>query len=328
MKRSKKNLVIGLVLLLVFGVSLFIGRYPQPFFTPIRILGEDELALRVLLNIRLPRIIAAMLLGASLSLSGYIFQITFSNPIADGGVLGINQAAGFGAALAIIIGGYSFFSVQISALLFGLLSIILVFLLSRIIHTENKVINQLFAGIAVSAIFSSGVGILKYVADPLQELPNIVFWLLGDISSITWERLLPVVPQIMLGIFIIWMLRWRVNILAVDEDVAFSLGVKSQHEKLFILAVAIFLTASVISYAGLVGWVGLIIPNIVRTLYGSTGQKTIPAILMMGAGYTVICDTIARSLIPGEIPLGIFTALIGALLLIVMVGMRKMKIHL
>ncbi|KUK46681.1 MAG: Transport system permease protein [Anaerolinea thermophila] len=308
------------------GISLFIGRYPQPIFTPVRLLWEDELAKALILNIRLPRLIAAALLGASLSISGYIFQMAFSNPLADGGILGVNQAAGFGAALAIITTGYTFVQIQISALLFGILSIFLVLLLSRIIKTESTIINQIFAGIAISAIFSSGIGILKYMADPLQELPNIVFWLLGDLSSITWERILPVIPQILIGISILWALRWRVNALALDENVSFSLGAGKKRETYFILFIAVLLTASVISYAGLVGWIGLIIPNIVRTIFGTTGQKSIPATLMIGAGYAVICDTLARTLIPGEIPLGILTAILGAIAMIVLVSAGKIRI--
>ncbi|NMB61458.1 MAG: iron ABC transporter permease [Chloroflexi bacterium] len=324
MKKKVFILFIGLVL--VMGISLFVGRYPRPFFTPLRLVMQDELARTLILHIRLPRLVAAALLGASLALSGYIFQTIFANPIADGGVLGVNQAAGFGAALAIISSGYNFAQVQGSALFFGIVSIIMVFFLSKFIKTENTIINQIFAGIAISAIFSSGIGIIKYMADPLQALPNIVFWLLGDLSSITWRRLLPVVPQIMIGIIILYAMRWRVNALALDENVAFSLGAGKKRETYFILIMAVLLTASVISYAGLVGWIGLIIPNITRTIFGATGQKAIPAALMIGAAYAVFCDTLARTLIPGEIPLGIFTALIGAVLMVILVGSGKIRI--
>ena len=323
---KKKDLLLFCGLVLVIGISLFIGRYPKPFFTPIRLLWEDELAKSLILNIRLPRILAAVLLGTSMAVAGYVFQTAFSNPIADGGVLGVNQAAGFGAALAIITGGYTFLTVQISALFFGILSIVLVFFLSKIIKTESAILNQIFAGIAISAIFSSGIGILKYLADPLQELPNIVFWLLGDLSSITWERIVPVVPQICIGLLIIWIYRWRINALALDDDVAFSLGAGGKGETYFILFIAVLLTASVISYSGLVGWIGLIIPNITRSLLGSNGYKSLPSTMIIGAGYCVICDTFARSLIAGEIPLGIFTALFGALLMIILVSSGKVRI--
>lgn len=323
---KKKDLLLFCGLVLIIGISLFMGRYPKPFFTPIRLLWEDELAKSLILNIRLPRILAAVLLGMSMAVAGYVFQTAFSNPIADGGVLGVNQAAGFGAALAIITGGYTFLNVQISALFFGILSIVLVFFLSKIIKTESAILNQIFAGIAISAIFSSGIGILKYMADPLQELPNIVFWLLGDLSSITWERILPVVPQICIGLLIIWIYRWRINALALDDDVAFSLGAGGKGETYFILFIAVLLTASVISYSGLVGWIGLIIPNITRSLLGSNGYKSLPSTMIIGAGYCVICDTFARSLIAGEIPLGIFTALFGALLMIILVGSGKVRI--
>ena len=323
---QKKNLRLFIVLIVIMGISLFIGRYPKPVFTPPRLLWEDDLAHALIMNIRLPRLIAAALLGASLAISGYIFQMAFSNPLADGGILGVNQAAGFGAALAIISTGYTFIHIQISSLFFGILSIFLVLLLSRVIKTDSPIINQVFAGIAISAVFSSGLGILKYTADPLQELPNIVFWLLGDLSSITWERILPVIPQIAIGIAILWALRWRVNALALDENVAFSLGAGAKKETYLILFVAVLLTASVVSYAGLVGWIGLIIPNIVRTVFGTTGQKSIPATLMIGAGYAVICDTLARTLIPGEIPLGIITALLGAVMMVVLVSSGKIRV--
>ncbi len=327
MRMKKKNIFLFCILVIIVGISLFVGRYPKPVFTPMHLLWDDPLAKLLILNIRLPRILAAVLLGASLALSGYVFQMVFSNPIADGGVLGVNQAAGFGAALAIVTSGYVYTQVQLSALFFGILSIFLIFFLSRIIKTESTIINQIFAGIAISAVFSSGIGILKYLADPLQELPNIVFWLLGDLSSITWGRLLPLIPQIIIGITIIWAYRWRINALTLDENVAFSLGAGKKFETHFILIIAVLLTASVISYAGLVGWIGLIIPNLVRTIFGTTGQRAIPAIIMIGAAYTVICDTLARTLIAGEIPLGILTALIGAILLVVLVSSGKIRIR-
>ncbi len=197
----------------------------------------------------------------------------FSNPIADGGVLGVNQAAGFGAALAIITGGYSFAQVQGSALFFGILSIVMVFFLSKFIKTENAIINQIFAGIAISAIFSSGIGIVKYMADPLQEHPKHRFLAAGG-------SLFDHLGQALAGDspncdrhYRLYAMRWRVNALALDENVAFSLGAGKKRETYFVLVMAVLLTASVISYAGLVGWIGLIIPNITRTIFVPPDKK-------------------------------------------------------
>jgi iron complex transport system permease protein len=304
--------LLGLALVLILILSMFIGRYPSlNTFNPSTLM-KDELALRLLFNLRLPRLLTAALLGMTLSAAGFIFQMIFSNPLVEPGFLGVSQGAAFGAAFAIIFLGHSAWLVQGTSTFFALLGLALSYLLARRIRLGGWILRLVLTGIAVSAMFSSGLGILKYMADPLSQLPEITFWLLGGLWSITWARLLSITPAVLLGLIIAYRMRWRLNLLSLNDETAFSLGAQPVRERALLLGGAVLGTAAVISVAGMIGWVGLIIPHISRRLFGADARFALPATILTGGIFTVICDDLARTLLPGEIPLGILTSLIGA----------------
>ncbi len=314
----KRRIVWGLtlVLLVVLGLSLLVGRYPAPYgMSPFR-LFHDATAQRLVLMLRLPRILTACLLGMALAASGTVLQMIFRNPLVEPGFLGISQGAAFGAAFSIIVIGPQAGTLQVSAALFACLGLALSYFLARRIRYGGWVLRLVLAGIAVSALFSSGVGILKYMADPLTQLQDIVFWTLGGLSGITWTKLGMVVPMALPALVLLVLMRWRLNLLALQDETVFSLGTQPARERTVLLVAAVAATAAVVSVSGIVGWVGLIVPHLARRLLGADAQRALPASLLMGAIFVVICDDLARTLLPGEIPLGILTSLVGALVFI------------
>lgn len=305
---------LGVALLMVAVLSLFVGRYPSPFWTPPRLLWEDDLATRVVWSLRLPRIVAAMLLGMSLSGAGIVFQTVFRNPLVEPGFLGVSQGAAFGAALAILgLGrGASPFVVEASAMLLALAGLALSYTVARRLQFGGWVLRLVLGGIAVSALFSAGVGIIKYLADPMADLPAITFWLLGDLSGITWQAVLHLLPFVLPGLAVLLVMRWRLNLLGLQDETAFSLGVSLSRERGVLLLSAVAAVAAVTAVAGIVGWVGLLVPHLARRAYGADSRIALPASLLIGGIFVVVCDDVARTMFAGEIPLGIVTSLAGA----------------
>lgn len=323
--RARRWVALLAGLLLVFLLSIFIGRYPQPYWMPPRLLQQDELARQLVLALRLPRLLAALMMGASLAAAGNVLQMVFRNPLVGPGILGVSQGAGFGAALAILTLSTMPLAVELSALLFASLGLVLSYLIARQLHYGGWVLRLILSGIAVSAMFSAGIGLLKYLADPLTQLPEITFWLLGGLWSVTWREVLLMLPFVSVGLIIMYLMRWRLNLLSLSEETAFSLGSRMGRERALLLMGAVAAIAAVTAVGGVIGWVGLIIPHMARRLFGASAQRTVPATILLGAIFVVFCDTLARSLRPGEIPLGIITSLLGALifiLLMITVGRR------
>jgi len=224
----------------------------------------------------------------------------------------VSQGAAFGAALSIVFLGNTAWLVQGSATLFAFIGLGLSYFLAHRLRYGGWVLRLVLAGIAVSALFSAGVGMLKYVADPLRQLPEITFWLLGGLWSITWPQLRAILPVTALALFVLVQMRWRLNLLALEDATAFSLGVAPARERILVLTAAVAATAAVISVSGMVGWIGLIMPHLARRLYGADSRRALPAALLLGGLFTLLCDDMARTLLAGEIPLGILTSLLGA----------------
>jgi iron complex transport system permease protein len=178
------------------------------------------------------------------------------------------------------------------------------------------------AGIAVSALFSSAVGLLKYTADPLTELPEITFWLLGGLWGVDWGDALRILPVVVVALAVMTLMRWRLNLLSLDDETAFSLGTAPARERTLLLVAAVAATASVVSVAGIVSWVGLIVPHIARRVLGANAQHALPGAILLGGAFAVACDDVGRAALAGEIPLGILTALIGALVFVIMMVSR------
>jgi len=310
--RSGELAWLALLLIVALALSLFVGRYPAPpFLTPGRLV-TDELAQRLVWSLRLPRALAAVLLGMSLAGAGTILQMILGNPLVEPGFLGVSQGAAFGASLSIIFLGNAAWLVQGSAALFAFVGLGLSYILAHRLRYGGWVLRLVLAGIAVSALFSAGVGMLKYVADPLRQLPEITFWLLGGLWSMTWTQLRAIVPITLIALLIMYRMRWRLNLLALEDATAFSLGVAPNRERILVVTAAVAATAAVISVSGIVGWIGLIVPHVARRLYGADARRALPAALLLGGLFSLLCDDVARTLLAGEIPLGILTSLLGA----------------
>jgi iron complex transport system permease protein len=309
------------VLLAVFILSLFLGRYPGPYFTTPDTLSQDALARRLVLNLRLPRVIMAMLTGMVLSAAGTVFQMIFRNPLVDSGFLGVSAGASFGASLAIVILGGRVWEIQCCAAFFGMLGLGASYVLGRRLRFGDWVLRLVLAGIAISAIYTSGTGLLKYLADPLQKLPDLTLWLLGGLWGIAWVDLVQILPVCLICLAILYLLRWRLNLLSMKDETVFSLGVAAGRERLILLLAAVISTAAVVSKTGSIAWVGLIMPHLARRWLGSDAQQSLPGAMLIGGLFVVVCDDIARTLLPGEIPLGVLFSFIGAVIfLIIMLG--------
>ncbi|NQT57800.1 MAG: iron ABC transporter permease [Bacteroidetes bacterium] len=316
-------LILTVVTSIVIVISLFTGRYPKAGFSfPTNVL-TDDLALRIIWIIRIPRILSALLIGAVLASSGYVFQMLFANPLVEPGFLGVSQGAAFGAAGSILIFGYIPILIQISSALFAVIGLILSFSLASKFHFGGWILRLILAGIAVSALFSSGLGLLKYTADPMSELQDITFWLLGGLWDADWNNLLSIMLVCIISLTILYLYRWRLNVLSLDDRSAHAAGISPVFEKRLLLLVATAGTAAAISVSGLVGWVGLIVPHLARKLVGSDSRFALPVSMILGALYLLICDTVGRSLLAGELPLGILTSIGGALLFIILLTSRK-----
>lgn len=313
-RRQHTLLALAVALLLVLALSLLVGRYPTPGLMSWQQLAGDDLALRLVLNLRLPRLLAALLLGMTLASAGMVFQLLFSNPLVEPGFLGVSQGAAFGAAVSIVLLGGSAVATQSLAIGFALAGLAISTFLARRLRYGGWILRLLLAGIAVSALFSAGLGLLKVLADPLSQLPELTFWLLGGLASVTWNEVLSVLPAALLGLATMGLYRWRLNLLALNEQTAFSLGVAPTVERWLLIFAAVLPTAALISIAGMVGWVGLIMPHIARRLFETDTRYSLPAAMLLGGIFTVLCDDLARTLLPGEIPLGILTSLFGALI--------------
>ncbi len=310
----RRGLLPGLAvaLLVATALSLLLGRYPSAFLSsPGSILG-DELALSLVLKLRLPRVAAALLLGTSLAAAGMVFQMLFRNPLVDSGFLGVSQGAAFGASLAIVGAAGSALSVQLGAAAFALLGLAASALLAQRLRFGGSVLRLVLAGIAVSSLFTAGTGILKYLADPHRQLPDITFWLLGGLWGITWPDLAHMLPVALPALAVIVAMRWRLNLLALREETAFSLGAAPRRERLVLLLAATVGTAAVVAKAGQITWVGLVVPHLARRLAGSDARRALPASLLLGALFVLLCDDLSRTVLAGEIPLGILTSLLGA----------------
>ena len=264
----------------------------------------------VVFNVRLPRIILAALVGAGLSCAGAAFQGMFTNPLATPDTLGVASGASFGAVLAMMFDA-NLIVIQIMALIFGLVACLLTYNISKI-KGKSSVIMIVLAGMVVSAMFQAFVSLLKYVADPLDKLPSITYWLMGSMSSATYKTLILGCPFIIIGIAVIFTLRWRLNILSLNEDEVKAMGVNIKLMRMLIIVAASLITSSCVSMCGQVGWVGLLIPHIARMIMGSNNTRVVPISISLGAIFMLIMDTFARSATEAEIPLSILTAIIGA----------------
>lgn len=309
----------ALAVLALFLLSFLVGPYPIPPGTVARVFlaqvhlaerGWSEAVEMVVLDVRGPRIAAALVVGAALACAGATYQNLFRNPLVSPGVLGVSSGAGFGAALGILF-GLPGAAIQGMAFLLGLAAVAVTVWLGRSFDRHASLV-LVVAGLVVSAFFQALVSLTKIAADPLNQLPSITFWLLGGLSRTTPAALLGVLVPIAVAGLVLHALRWQVHALAAGEDEARSLGVDVRRVRLALILAATLMTATATSLCGIVGWVGLLIPHIVRMLVGPGFAAVLPMSALLGGGFLLGMDNLARASGTYEVPLGILTALIGA----------------
>ena len=306
-------------LLALFLLSFVMGRYGVPLGQVVRILlsgvlplGQtwtDNMAIAVL-NVRLPRILLACLVGCGLSAAGTGYQTVFQNPMAAPDILGASSGACFGAALAILT-GQSAVMITVFAFLTSLLSVALVYLVGN--HTRgNRVVNLLLAGIMVGSLFSACTSYIKLVADPTNQLPQITYWLMGSLSGTRMGTVKFAAVCMAVGLVPLLLLRWRMNLLTLSPDEARAMGVHTDRLRLAVILSSTVLTAAAVSVSGMIGWVGLVIPHLSRRIVGSDCRRLMPMSCLFGAAFLLLVDNMARCLTATEIPIGILTAFVGA----------------
>ena len=321
MRVKNKNLLAVVFLLLpgVFlWVSLFVGRYELSVKEVLTFIFHNEewanaqglgIQYALIWNIRLPRALQALLVGAALAVSGGALQGMFRNPLVDAGMLGVSNGAAFGACLGILISGDS---VVIYTLSFigGLSAVLFSYLISKI-YQSAPAVTLVLGGVVVSSVFSALVSFIKYIADPLEKLPTITFWLMGSLSKASFNDMKIAIFPIGIGIVGIMALRWRINVLSIGEKEALTLGVNTTLCRVIVIFCASIATAGAVCISGTIGWIGLIIPHIVRMLIGNDNRVMLPVSLSVGGTFLLLIDILARSLTSAEIPLGVLTAMIG-----------------
>lgn len=319
---SHKISVLALMtipLILLFFISFLIGRYPVSpneviiaLTSKIFFINTDLPATvnTIIFDIRLPRILGAMIVGASLSIAGASFQGLFQNPLVSPDKLGVSAGAGFGAALAILFSA-SVFMIQASAFFWGLTAVGLTYFLGRAFK-GTSMLTLVLCGIAIASLFSALLSLIKYVADPYGQLQTIVFWLMGSLASVNNYNIIIMSVPIFIGTLILLMIRWRINVLSMGEEEAQTLGVNTKRLQGIIIVCCTIVTASAVSICGIIGWIGLVIPHIARIIVGPDHKVLIPASIILGAFFLLLIDNVARTFTTTEIPLGILTAIIGA----------------
>ena len=316
-----KPILIALSPVVCFLFSMSIGHYEISAYEVLDMLFSKltasemrygDMMQTVVFEVRLPRVILAMMVGCSLSVSGAVYQCVFKNPMASPNILGTSSGAGLGTALAII---FSFGAVytQMISFAFGLLAVAITYAISaKIGRSGNLILVFVLTGILVSTVFQALISLVKYTADPYEKLPAITFWLMGSLSTASKNDILIILIPFLLGIVPLFLMRWRLNILSLGDDDVKCLGIDVRNLRLIVIGCSTLLTASCVSVAGIIGWVGLIVPHIARMLVGSNFIALLPASALIGATYLLLIDDAARGIFKAEIPLSILTALIGA----------------
>lgn len=312
MKKRIITLFIYLLPLPIILASLFIGpsqtASPDAIFNLIfKNTGNTSLIQSVIFDVRLPRILLTFLVGGSLAISGCSIQAIFRNPLTDSYILGLSSGAAFGAALAL---AYSFLPVQVSAFIFGLIAVGLSYFMAR----KNKnvsIVSLILSGIIVSGIFTALLTLVQFYSDPFK-LQSIVHWTMGNLHNANWEKLQSSVIPITVGVIVLFVYRWRLNVLALGDDEARTVGINPEKDKLIILIASTLAASSSVAVAGIIGLYGLIVPHMVRMIIGPDNRQSIPLNFLFGGMFLLIIDDFSRTLSGFEIPIGVFTMLLGA----------------
>ncbi len=330
-KNISESLIFILLPIVIILISLCVGAYDVSITDIFKIFASkithdnnrvEDIAVSIILDTRLPRIIGAVLVGAGLSVSGAVFQCIFKNPLADPYTLGVSNGAGFGAAVAIVL-SVSSLSVQSFAMAFGIFAVFLTFLLS--IKNNKSTVTLILSGMLVSALFSSLVSLIKFVADPFEKLPQIIYWLMGTMVGINYSKIISVLPAYIIAMLIIYLYRWRINVLSMGDVQAKSFGIDVKKDRMVVIIASTLLTALVVSISGIIGWVGIVVPHLARLLVGPDFRKLMLVSISLGISYLLIIDDLCRSLTSMEIPIGVVTGIIGIPVFVYFIYTRKVN---
>ena len=306
-------LVAGLLL------AFIVGRYPVAFSDLLEVFaakltgrapnvaGAVE---NVIWQVRGPRVLAAALVGAALAVAGTAFQGLFRNPLVSPDILGASSGAALGAVLGIYF-SLGVFAIQAFAFVGGIVAVAAVYLIGSAVRSRDPVLVLVLTGVVIGSLLGAGVGLVKYLADPYNQLPAMTFWLLGSLSATSAADLVPLFGPVFLGALVLFLLRWRMNVMSLPDEEARALGLPTGPLRIAIVAAATLVTSASVATAGIIGWVGLVVPHLARTLVGPDFAKLIPAAALLGGGFLLVIDTLARTMAAVEIPLGILTALVG-----------------
>ena len=320
---SRRSAVPGFAI--AFGVliggllaAFTVGRYPVGLGDLVGVLAKavghrvdiSPAIETVVLQVRGPRVLAAVLVGAALALAGTAFQGLFRNPLVSPDILGASSGAALGAVVGIYL-SLGVFAIQALAFVGGLVAVAAVYVIGSAVRSRDPILVLVLTGVVVGSLFGAGVGLVKYLADPYNQLPAMTFWLLGSLSATTAPDLIPLLGPIALGALVLIALRWRMNVMSLPEEEARALGVATGRLRVAIIAAATLVTSASVAAAGIIGWVGLVVPHLARSLVGPDFARLLPASAILGGGYLLLIDTLARTMAQVEIPLGILTAVIG-----------------
>jgi iron complex transport system permease protein len=332
-KDFKLYAILALILCFLFAASLTRGRFNVPVMEMARILTSRLTALdvtwtsqmeNVILKIRLPRLVGAALVGGALSVSGTAYQSVFKNPLVSPDLLGVSSGACVGASAAILM-HWGALGVQLSALAAGILAVVITTSIPRFFRNGSTPMLVL-SGVIVSGFMTSIQGLLKYAADPHNELPSIVYWAMGSFGSVTVRDIAVIGPIAVIVMTILFALRWRINLLSLGDSEARSLGVDIRRMRGLVVFCATLLTAGAVCMSGTIGWIGLVIPHLGRILAGHDNKRLVPVSILLGASFTILVDTFARNLTASEIPLSILTGIIGTPLFIWLLFVQRTTI--
>jgi iron complex transport system permease protein len=307
------------VLALGITAAFVMGRFPVSAADVLRVLAAHlantptELPAAVdtvVWQVRAPRVVAAVLVGAALAVAGAAFQGLFRNPLVSPDILGASAGSALGAVLGIYF-SLGMLGIQAAAFAGGMLAVALVYGLGSLMRGGEVTLTLLLTGIVIGALLGAGIGLMKYLADPYEQLPAMTFWLMGSLARTSAADVLPLLGPVVLGTGILLLLRWKLNVMSLPEDEARALGAPTSGLRLAIVAAATLVTSASVATAGVVGWVGLVVPHLARFLVGPSFARLLPATALLGGGFVLLIDTLARTLAPVEIPLGVLTAVIG-----------------
>ena len=309
---------LGALVVLIL-VAFSVGRYPVAAGDLAALLwaklaggvhGVDAAVETVVWKIRGPRVVAALLIGAALAAAGAAYQNMFRNPLVSPDILGVSAGAAVGAVLGIFL-SLNVILIQSLAFAFGLGAVALVYVVSNAVRGHDPLLVLVLAGVVVGSLLGACVALMKYLADPYNQLPAITFWLLGSLASASPADVWSTLPLMVLGLLPMWLLRWRINLLSLDDEEARALGVETGRIRIIVIAAATLMTSAAVAISGVIGWIGLVIPHFARMLVGPDFSRLLPTSILLGAGFLLAVDTLARTVARIEIPLGVLTAFVG-----------------